>query len=394
VPRTASEWQQRIWAARRLQPHRVRRFKLSQDPAFADKLRDVVGLYLDPPAHSLVLSVDEKPQIQTFDRTQPGLPMKKGRAGTMTISGAAPHAVRRVNVFDGTVIGKCMARPRHQEFIRFLDRIEAVVPAGPRDNYGQRQIAALHAGLGDAAAFDTGAGRVLGRHQPEIGHELAQIGEARQVAQFSDQRCRIDQRHAAHRLQRRHDRGQRPVRQHRLDLRRQPVAPRVGGFNRLNVVFEHNVMRCLGEAQTGQPPPMQLGPCRTPIMAALAQQEPGELLSGPPQRAHRVEARPHQVAYRLMPRIGNPHCCQRAGPVQLRQTGCVPPIGLDPVARPLRNQGGGDDNAVVPGRRQLALDAVTARPRLRSFRHSVKWALAAAATADRSRIRRPGGQSA
>jgi hypothetical protein len=74
----------RIWAAHRLQPHRVRRFKLSQDPAFAAKLRDVVGLYLDPPAHSLVLSVDEKSQIQALDRTQPGLPIKKGRAGTMT----------------------------------------------------------------------------------------------------------------------------------------------------------------------------------------------------------------------------------------------------------------------------------------------------------------------
>jgi hypothetical protein len=83
---------QRIWAAHGLQPHRVRRFKLSHDPAFAAKLRDVVGLYLDPPAHSLVLSVDEKSQIQSLplartgalDRTQPGLPMKKGRAGTMT----------------------------------------------------------------------------------------------------------------------------------------------------------------------------------------------------------------------------------------------------------------------------------------------------------------------
>ena len=75
---------QRIWAAHGLQPHRVRRFKLSQDPAFAAKLRDVVGLYLDPPAHSLVLSVDEKSQIQALDRTQPGLPIKRGRAGTMT----------------------------------------------------------------------------------------------------------------------------------------------------------------------------------------------------------------------------------------------------------------------------------------------------------------------
>jgi hypothetical protein len=75
---------QRIWAAHGLEPHRVRRFKLSRDPAFAAKLRDVVGLYLDPPAHAVVLSVDEKSQIQALDRTQPGLPMKKGRAGTMT----------------------------------------------------------------------------------------------------------------------------------------------------------------------------------------------------------------------------------------------------------------------------------------------------------------------
>jgi hypothetical protein len=124
---------QRIWAAHGLQPHRVRRFKLSQDPAFAAKLRDVVGLYLDPPAHSLVLSVDEKSQIQALDRTQPGLPMKKGRAGTMThdyIRNGTTTLFAALNVFDGTVIGQCMARHRHQEFIRFLNRIEAVVPAG------------------------------------------------------------------------------------------------------------------------------------------------------------------------------------------------------------------------------------------------------------------------
>ena len=75
---------QRIWAAHGLEPHRVRSFKLSTDPAFATKLRDVVGLYVDPPAHAVVLSVDEKSQIQALDRTQPDLPMKKGRAGTMT----------------------------------------------------------------------------------------------------------------------------------------------------------------------------------------------------------------------------------------------------------------------------------------------------------------------
>ena len=124
---------QRIWAAHGLQPHRVRRFKLSQDPAFAAKLRDVVGLYLDPPAHSLVLSVDEKSQSQALDRTQPGLPIKKGRAGTMThdyIRNGTTTLFAALNVFDGTVIGQCMARHRHQEFIRFLNRIEAAVPAG------------------------------------------------------------------------------------------------------------------------------------------------------------------------------------------------------------------------------------------------------------------------
>jgi len=124
---------QRIWRAHGLQPHRVRQFKLSNDPDFVTKLRDVVGLYVDPPAHAIVLSVDEKSQIQALDRTQPGLPMKKGRAGTMT------HDYKRngtttlfaaLNVLDGTVIGRNMQRHRHQEFIRFLNAIEAEVPAG------------------------------------------------------------------------------------------------------------------------------------------------------------------------------------------------------------------------------------------------------------------------
>jgi hypothetical protein len=124
---------QRIWAAHGLQPHRVRRFKLSQDPAFAAKLRDVDGLYLDPPAHSLVLSVDEKSQIQALDRTQPGRPIKKGRAGTMThdyIRHGTITLFAALNVFEGRMIDRCMARHRHQESIRFLNRIEAAVPAG------------------------------------------------------------------------------------------------------------------------------------------------------------------------------------------------------------------------------------------------------------------------
>ena len=115
---------QNIWKAHGLAPHRWRRFKLSNDPAFAEKLHDIVGLYVDPPAHAVVLSVDEKSQIQALDRTQPGLPMKKGRMGTMT------HDYKRhgttalfaaLDVLDGTVLGKNMARHRHQEFIRFLN---------------------------------------------------------------------------------------------------------------------------------------------------------------------------------------------------------------------------------------------------------------------------------
>jgi len=134
---------QRIWRKHGLQPHRMRQFKLSNDPRFVDKLRDVVGLYVDPPAHAIVLSVDEKSQIQALDRTQPGLPLKKGRAGTMT------HDYERhgtttlfaaMNVLDGTVIGRNMQRHRHQEFIRFLNVVERQVPAGKTihaiiDNY-------------------------------------------------------------------------------------------------------------------------------------------------------------------------------------------------------------------------------------------------------------------
>jgi transposase len=123
----------RIWRSHGLQPHRLRQFKLSKDPQFIEKLRDIVGLYLAPPAHALVLSVDEKSQIQALDRTQPGLPLKQGRCGTMT------HDYKRhgtttlfaaLNILDGTVTGRNMQRHRHQEFIRFLNTIEAQVPAG------------------------------------------------------------------------------------------------------------------------------------------------------------------------------------------------------------------------------------------------------------------------
>ena len=146
---------QRIWRAHGLAPHRFRHFKLSNDPDFAAKLRDVVGLYVDPPAHAIVLSVDEKSRIQALDRTQPGLPLKKGRCGTLT------HDYKRhgtttlfaaLNVLDGTVIGRNMQRHRHQEFIRFLNAVEREVPAGKiihaiLDNYAAHKHPKVRAWL-------------------------------------------------------------------------------------------------------------------------------------------------------------------------------------------------------------------------------------------------------
>jgi len=146
---------QKIWRAHGLAPHRLRVFKLSRDPQFAAKVHDVVGLYVDPPAHSLVLSIDEKSQIQALDRTQPGLPMKKGRAGTMThdyIRHGTTTLFAALNVLDGVVIGQCMQRHRHQEFLRFLNRIEREVPAGRLihvilDNYASHKHPKVRAWL-------------------------------------------------------------------------------------------------------------------------------------------------------------------------------------------------------------------------------------------------------
>lgn len=124
---------QRIWAARGLKPHLVETFKLSNDPAFEEKLIDVVGLYLDPPEKAIVLCMDEKSSIQALDRTQPSLPMKKGRGETMT------HDYKRngtttlfaaLDVATGKVIGSCLPKHRHTEFLKFLKTIEAEVPAG------------------------------------------------------------------------------------------------------------------------------------------------------------------------------------------------------------------------------------------------------------------------
>lgn len=134
----------RIWRKHGLKPHRVKTFKLSNDPRFAEKLEDVVGLYLNPPEHALVLSLDEKTQIQALDRTQPGLPLKKGRGETLT------HDYKRhgtttlfaaLNTLDGTVIGTCMKQHRHEEWLKFLRLIDRKTPADRNvhlivDNYG------------------------------------------------------------------------------------------------------------------------------------------------------------------------------------------------------------------------------------------------------------------
>ncbi len=124
---------QRIWKAHKLQPHRVETFKLSRDPQFVEKVRDVVGLYLNPPDKALVLSVDEKSQIQALDRTAPLLPLRPGiparqshdykRHGTTTLFAA-------LSLLDGKVIGECLPRHRSREFIRFLKKIDSETPAG------------------------------------------------------------------------------------------------------------------------------------------------------------------------------------------------------------------------------------------------------------------------
>lgn len=143
---------QRIWSELGLQPHRVDTFKVSNDPQFTEKLIDVVGLYLNPPEKAMVLCMDEKSQVQALDRTQPSLPMVKGRAGTMT------HDYKRngtttlfaaLDILTGKVIGQCLPRHRHEEFLKFLKTIDAEVPDGLQvhlilDNYSTHKHEAVH----------------------------------------------------------------------------------------------------------------------------------------------------------------------------------------------------------------------------------------------------------
>jgi transposase len=145
----------RIWRKYALKPHQIRRFKLSRDPRLVEKIHDVVGLYLNPPVNAVVFSFDEKSQMQALDRTQPGLPLKKGRAGTMT------HDYKRhgittlfaaLNVITGQVIHECMPRHRHQEFLKFVRKVERSVEPGLEmhvilDNYATHKHPEVRAWL-------------------------------------------------------------------------------------------------------------------------------------------------------------------------------------------------------------------------------------------------------
>jgi len=152
----------RHWQANGLKPHLVRGFKVSRDPKFVEKLEDIVGLYMSPPEHALVLCCDEKSQVQALDRTQPGLPMKKGRAQTMT------HDYKRngtttlfaaLNVLDGTVIGQCQQRHTHAEWLKFLRKIDRETPKDKTlhliaDNYATHKHPAVQEWLGKHPRFN------------------------------------------------------------------------------------------------------------------------------------------------------------------------------------------------------------------------------------------------
>jgi transposase len=145
----------KIWQSQNIKPHRVKTFKLSTEPKFVDKLTDVIGLYLNPPQHAVVLCVDEKSQIQALDRTQPGLPMKRGRCGTMTHDSkrnGTATLFAAMELLQGKVIGDCYKRHRHQEFLRFLGRLDRGFPPDLAlhlviDNYGTYKHAEVESWL-------------------------------------------------------------------------------------------------------------------------------------------------------------------------------------------------------------------------------------------------------
>jgi transposase len=180
----------RVWHANGLKPHLIETFKVSKDKRFAEKVDTIVGLYLNPPEHAIVLCVDEKSQIQALDRTQPGLPLKKGRGATMT------HDYKRngtatlfaaLNTLEGTVIGMCQERHRHQEWLKFLRVIDDVTPAGKQihliaDNYATHKHAKVQRWLKRRPRFHV--------YLAEYGRALLWRFNTESIAPRSVQRCR------------------------------------------------------------------------------------------------------------------------------------------------------------------------------------------------------------
>jgi hypothetical protein len=166
-----------------------------------------------------------------------------------------------------------------------------------------------------------------------IRHELARIGEAGNVAEFGDHRRRGDQRHPAQRLQCAHHRGQRPIRQRRLDMSFHTVASRRRRLDRGNAVFHHDVIRGLLESQSGHPATGHQCPRRPIVMTAMTQEKARELLTGLAQTADRRKTRAYEIADRLMSRIRNPDRGQFTGAMQLGEIDRIPPVGLDPIPR-------------------------------------------------------------
>ncbi len=192
---------QRIWAEAGLKPHQVRTFKISNDPLFEEKVSDVVGLYMNPPDKALVLCVDEKSQIQALDRTQPGLPMKKGRAGTMThdyLRHGTTTLFAALDVKSGLVVGECLPRHRAKEFLRFLRRINRVVKKHldihlVLDNYATHKTPAVKAWLAKHPRFHlhftpTGASwlNLIERFFAEITTKRIRRGTFNSVAELEE----------------------------------------------------------------------------------------------------------------------------------------------------------------------------------------------------------------
>ena len=236
--------------------------------------------------------------------------------------------------------------------------LHAVVP-GTLDQHPTRERVA---GLGDPAAADRAAARAFARHQAEIGHELARLGEATEVADLGGDGHGHDLADATHGLERSNDRRQRPARQQVRDLLGQSGHPPLRVLDGVDIVLQHDLLGWMREAQRRQPPSIGQGPGGPAgIDPAMPQQEALQMLARLAEHPHGRGSGTDEVAHRLMRRVRHPHRGELAGPVQLRQAQRVTPVGLHPVARLARDQGRRHHHAGVTKPLELPLQAVAAR---------------------------------